>query len=140
MAATVQFHFRQYWRELRRGRPGSRFQARYEHARQKEHRSGTAKRIFLFVLALVCLAIGAVLSVIPGPAIPFFIIGGGLLATESKPVARFMDWSEVRIRKLMAWGKRRWHRLPGWARVVLIGVGIACSLGTAYLSYRFVRG
>src|SRR5678815_3621292 len=123
MAAALSFNFREYWRELRRGRPGRRFQSRYERARQKKGRRGAGQRILIIVLALICFAIGAVLAVIPGPAIPFFFLGGGLLATESRPIARGMDWCEVVIRKLLAWGKRRWKRLPLAARIVLIVVG-----------------
>lgn len=67
-------------------------------------------RIVTIAVAVVFLAVAAVLSVIPGPAFPFFILAGALLATQSKTVARWMDWLEVRARKLFAWLKRRWHR------------------------------
>jgi hypothetical protein len=140
MAGTMPLFFRRHWRELRRGRPGHRFQARYERARKEQHRSGAGQRVILVVLALIFIAIGVVLSVIPGPAIPFFFLGGGLLATESKPIARFMDWCEVLIRKIIAWGKRHWKRLPLIARIVLIVVGVCCSAATGYLAYRFMRG
>ena len=140
MAATLSFHLRKHWRELQRGRPGHRFQARYERARQAQHRSGVATRIVLIALALGSLAIGAVLSVIPGPAIPFFFLGGGLLAGESRPIARFMDGCEVVGRRLVAWGKRQWKRLPLAGRIVVLMIGGCCSMATAYLSYRLVRG
>lgn len=140
MAATTHSGFREHWRELRRGRPGHRFQTRYERARRNEKRSGAWQRLALIALALVFVAIGAVLVVIPGPAVPFFFLAGGLLATESRYIARFMDWSEVLIRKVVAWGKRHWRRMPQAARIVLIVIGACCSAGTAYLSYRFIRG
>src|SRR5687768_16506516 len=108
MGATVQFQFREHWRDLKRGRPGRRFQDRYERARHEEASTGAAQRIGLIVAALVCFAIGLVLAVMPGPAVVFFFLAGGLLATESPWVARFMDWGELKIRKLVAWGKRRW--------------------------------
>ena len=134
------FQFRKYWQELRRGRPGHRFQCRYERARQSEGRSGAARRVLMLALALVSLAIGAVLAVIPGPAIPFFFLGGGLLATESRPIARFMDWCEVIGRKAAGWARRLWKRLPVAARIVLMVIGASCSATMAYLSYRLVRG
>ena len=139
MAAITLSHFREHWRELRRGRPGHRFQARYERARREANRGSVGRRIALLVLAFAMIAIGAVLAVIPGPAIPFFFIAGGLLATESRYVARFMDWMEVLIRKVFAWGKRKWRRLPTVVRVILIIVGVCCSAGSAYLSYRFFQ-
>ena len=93
-------------------------------------------RIVMFSVALVALAIGVVLAVIPGPAIPFFLIAGGMLATESRTIARVMDWSEVRLRRILAWAKRRWRHLPMFGRVVVVAL-FACSSATmAYFSYR----
>lgn len=95
-------------------------------------------RVVLIAAAVVCLAIAVVLSVIPGPAIPFYFLAGGLLATESRAVARAMDWSEVRARRVAAWGKRRWRTLPRAAKGALLVLGAACSCGMAYLTYRFL--
>lgn len=140
MAATMQFKFREQWRDFRRGRPGRRFQSRYERARKSERTTGKFQRVLIVAFALVCFALGVVFAVIPGPALPFFFLGGGLLATESRPIARFMDWGEVEIRKVVAWGRRRWRRLPILARVVVVVLLVGCSAGSAYLSYRFFRG
>lgn len=140
MAGTTSFSLRSHWRELRRGRPGYRFQARYERARQGKQRHSTTLRVLLVVIALIFLAVGVVLVVIPGPAIPFFFLGGGLLAAESRPIARFMDWCEILIRKILIWGKRHWKRLPLAARIVLIALSVCCSAATGYLAYKFMRG
>jgi uncharacterized protein (TIGR02611 family) len=138
MAAITHFHFLEDWRELLRGQPGKRFQARYERAK-REQRCGAGKRVILIVAALICVAIGIVLVVMPGPAFVFFILAGGLLATESQTVARFMDWSEVSIRKVVAWAKRRWRRLPVGGRIVVILIA-ACGLAAAaYLGFRLLR-
>jgi hypothetical protein len=138
MATSAHFHFRDDWRELKRGRPGHRFQDRYERARRDEHRCGAGQRIVLIVVAIVCLAIGAVLTVIPGPAILFFFVAGGLLASESRLIARFMDWSEVRIRKLLAWAKRRWRHLSGAGRITLMIIVAGTSAAGLLLSYRML--
>jgi hypothetical protein len=139
MSATLQVRFREHWRELRRGRPGHRFQDHYERARE-EGRSGAGERIVLVTVAVLCLAIGAVLSVIPGPALPFFFLAGGLLATESRWVARFMDWSEVRMRKIAGWLKHHWRQLPFVARIVLLVIGACCSAATGYWGYKVFTG
>jgi hypothetical protein len=55
-------------------------------------------------------------------------------------VARFMDWCEVQLRKIVAWAKRHWRRLPTAARVILIICGACCSAATAYLGFRLIRG
>ena len=90
----------------------------------------------MLIAGLLALAIGLVLTVFPGPAVPFFFISGGLLAAESRIIARFMDWSEIVCRKILAWGKRQWKRMPLAGRVAAVVAGACCSAGTMYLSYR----
>ena len=125
---------------MKRSRPGRRFQDRYEHARRETKECGPGQRILLVLLAVVFLAIAVVLSVFPGPAIPFFFLAGALLAAESRTIARFMDWAEVLIRRVLAWAKRIWRKLPVVARVLVVLVGISCSAGMAFLSWRLMRG
>jgi hypothetical protein len=139
MPATLQFNFREDWRELKRGRPGHRFQDRYERARQAE-RGSWMKRVMLIGIAVCALAIAVVLAVFPGPAIPFFLISGALLATESRTIAKVMDWIEVRFRRVFAWLKRRWRRLPFAGRIGLLCVGAACSSSMLFFTIRYFRG
>ena len=56
--------------------------------------------------AVLCLAIGIVLTFIPGPAFVFFGLAGALLSIESRWIARVLDRAEVSARKLLA----RWRR------------------------------
>lgn len=140
MAALSLSFFQEHWRDFKRGKPGRRFQDRYERARQGERKHGIGVRIALYAGALVCLAIGVVLTVFPGPAVPFFFVAGGLLATESRVLARFMDACEVRGRKVAAWGRRHWRRMHPVARVSCMILGGCCSMAGAYLSFRLMRG
>ena len=140
MAAIRQFHFREHWRELKAGRPGSRFQECYAHARQQHGRCGLAQRIMLILVATIFLAIALVLTLAPGPAFVFFILAGALLATESLVVARFMDACEVKVRRIGAWGNRLWRRLTRAAQVAvitLVGCGI---IGAGFVAFRVFRG
>ncbi len=140
MAATMDFRFREYWRDIKRGRPGHRFQDRYVRAQRSGRKVHAGQRIIFLIAALISIAIGGLLVVFPGPAIPFFFLGGALLASESRVIARAMDGAEVRLRAIFAWGKKRWRRLPGAARVALIVLGACCSAGSAYLGFRLMRG
>lgn len=142
MAATLHLmeHFRAHWRALKRGRPGRRFQERYERARHGNRRATTLQRLALIVAAVLCLAIAVVLSIIPGPAIPFFFVAGGLLATESRYVARLMDWFEVRGRAAVAWGKRKWRAMPSAGRILVVLMGACCSLAVSYVGFRLLTG
>lgn len=140
MAFAVQQHFRDHWRELKHGRPGRRFQERYERARRDERRTGAAHRLAIFAAAGACLIVAGLLTLIPGPALPFYFLAGGLLATESRIVARFMDWSEMQVRSVVAWGKRRWRRLSGPARVLVVVLAAGGSAAAMYLGFKFVTG
>ena len=137
MAATTPFHFRNNWRELRGGRPGHRFTDRYQRAQESRHRKGTVARIILIVAAILCFAVGLVLTVMPGPAFVFFILAGGILATESRVVARFMDACEVVIRKIARWAEQRWQRLPWPARIALVIIVASGAFAVMFLGYRF---
>ena len=140
MAATSVFHFREHWREIKQGKPGHRFQARYERARRHEHQAGAGQRIFFLGVGLVSLVIGLLLVVFPGPAIPFLFLAGASLASESRHIAKVMDWAEVRVRKTAAWLREKWRPLPAPVRVALIMIGACCSAASAYFTFRLMHG
>lgn len=140
MSTLAHFHFRDHWREIKRGKPGHRFQDRYERARRQEHKAGAGQRIFFLIAGFVCLAVGALLVIFPGPAIPFFFLAGAFLASESRRVAKVMDWAEVRVRKIVAWLKPRWKRLPKPLRITLMILGPCCSITAAYFFFRWTHG
>lgn len=121
----------------RPSRAGRRFQDRYDAARaaRKDGRWGKrALRVLRLLFAVVAGSIGVVLAFIPGPAIPFFILAGGLLSAESRGVARLLDWGEVKLRAGWSWGRR----LPAWGQLALAGLVVGLSLASAYASYRIV--
>jgi hypothetical protein len=140
MVAIIPYRFRKNWRELRRGRPGHRFRGWYERAQRKKPRFRLARRIALIISAALCFAIGVVLAVMPGPAFVFFILAGGLLATESKTIARLMDRIEVLVREIWSWVKRTWVKLPFAARILVVCAAIGCTAGAAFVSYRILSG
>src|SRR5262245_4301050 len=86
------------WRELLDGTPGKRFQDRYEKKKRDGQRGGG--RTLKLVAAALLIVVGVVLLVIPGPGTVFIALGGALLAEESATVARALDWTETRIRRL----------------------------------------
>lgn len=137
-AAGVKVQLKRNWRSVRQGRPGHRFVDHYDRAVRARSRSGTVVRVVGIGLAVLALAIGVLLAVIPGPAIPFFLVAGALLASEFRPVARLMDWWEVRLRALASWGRKHWERLPTAGRVALTIAGAAASAGSAWLLYHWL--
>jgi hypothetical protein len=128
------------WKMLRRGRPGHRFQDRYESSRRTKNRRSMVGRIIRLVLALAALAIGVVLMFIPGPAIVFFFLAGSLLAAESRAVARLLDWSEVKLRKVASWLRAKWRKLPVFGKIVT-GIGLlAIGAVGLFIGYRISFG
>jgi hypothetical protein len=51
-----------------------------------------------------------------------------------------MDWLEVRFRRVFAWAKRMWRRLPLVGRVGIVCVGAACSSSALFVTLRYFHG
>jgi fatty acid desaturase len=137
----VETTFKMQWQALRRGQPGKRFQARYRSGQKAVKEAGAghkALRIFRLLVALGCVVVGVVLVFIPGPAILFFLIAGGLLSAESIVVARFLDWAEVKLRAGWTWSKRHWKKLPLAGKIGVMVLAAAFAGAGAYAVYRFV--
>ncbi len=99
---------KRHWAHATEGRPGHRFQDRYEHAKETRAQRGVWKRVLKIAGGVLALLIGLIEIVFPGPAFVFIIVGGAMLATESLRVARAMDWSEIRIRRVVSYVRRKW--------------------------------
>ena len=86
------------WSAFKRLEPGLRFQTLYRRHRQSEAGKSPIRRVLYVLAGVVALAVGVVLAFIPGPAILFFLIAGGLFAVQSLWVAQALDWAELRAR------------------------------------------
>jgi hypothetical protein len=127
------------WHVFQEGKPGRRFQERYERNREaRSERSWFARFLEPFIGMAVFLA-GVVLCFIPGPGLPLVLIGAGLLADVSRPAARAMDWAEVRIRKLAASGHRWWKRAPTPAKSIVVVLAVLVAGGAALGGFWFLR-
>jgi hypothetical protein len=135
--------WKQRWHALTDGTPGRRFQDRYEAAR-KARQSGDwghrLTRLLGLAVALVSFVIGVILAFIPGPAVVFFLLTGSLLASESRGLARLLDWGEVRLHSIGHWCRRHWRQLPIWGRAIVVVFLLSLSAASTYLSYRLVAG
>jgi hypothetical protein len=72
------------WRAFREGKPGHRFQDRYVRSKRSRKSQSWLQRLAQPFAAIILLAIGVVLTFIPGPAVVFYFAGAGLLAGESR--------------------------------------------------------
>jgi hypothetical protein len=87
--------------EITQGLPGRRFQERY---RRKHAEQGSAWKRCAFVCAgIVLTIIGVFFLAVPGPGIPILAVGLALIAQESVITARWLDRTELRLRR---WWKK----------------------------------
>ncbi len=110
------------WWRFKASKPGHRFQDRY-HRRRQESEQGwwDPRRLFNVVGGLIIAVGSALLGVLPGPDTLTFFLGLGMIAGEFGPVARLLDWAEVRVRKLGQWVKGTW-RSPAAGKVLVVSV------------------
>jgi hypothetical protein len=128
-----------HWRDFTRGTPGHRFRERYQRNHHRSRRTQWTMRIIRVVMAVIAIAIGLVLAVLPGPAVLFFFAAGMLLATEWLWMAKALDWLEVRLRRLAKVAGRMWKQLPSVGRVALVALGVTLSVASTWGIYQLVR-
>jgi uncharacterized membrane protein YbaN (DUF454 family) len=130
---------RKDWETLRDHPPGERFERCYRLRRLQERDEATA-RIFRVILALIIFSVGIGMIFLPLPEIPFFLLSGTLLATESLPFARFLDRNELRLRDAWKRFKRRSGLPPRAIRLITLATAFsALVLSTAFCYRKFIR-
>jgi hypothetical protein len=123
-----------------RSRPGRRFRDRYEAAQRRHPRRGAGSRYALQAAAACCLLLGVLLLVTPGPSLPFLFGGAGLLATTSWRAARWLDFTEGRLRR---WGRRlrpRWSMRLAGGQALGGAAGVVFAGAFLYLTCRYGGG
>ncbi|HUQ75026.1 MAG TPA: PGPGW domain-containing protein, partial [Burkholderiales bacterium] len=100
LAARMLAHLRDGWRELKQGRPGHRFQDRYQRGREGAA-CGTVKKWSLIVGGVFLIVAGIVLLPLPGPGMLVIALGALMMAEESRASAKALDWIEAKTRKLL---------------------------------------
>lgn len=124
------------WRELKDHEPGKRFQERY-HRGHHTGKGGLRKLLFIGSGILV-LAAGVFFLPAPGPGFLILLVGAGLLAEGSLVAARVLDWTEIRLRRLAAWGLRVWRGASLPVRIALVFAAILFALGAGYAAYQLM--
>jgi hypothetical protein len=131
---------KQSWWRFKAGKPGHRFKDNY-HRRQRSEGGGfSVRRIVNIVLGSVLVVGSAFFGWAPGPGIVTFLLGLALIAGELSPVARLLDWSEVRLRELARWAGRIWAGSSPTGKAVIVAAIAACLLVLAYGTYSLLFG
>jgi uncharacterized protein (TIGR02611 family) len=123
----------QHWREFKVSKPGQRFKDRY-HRRRQDEQGHIVWRIFLITVGAVIALGSLVLAPLPGPGWATVFIGLMILAGELLPAARFLDWLEVRLRKLGRFVYDVW-RASVLGKIAVILVAALCVAVVAYVTY-----
>ena len=116
------------WRNFKKSKPGDRFQVRYY--RRQQSAPGRLSTIFNIVVGSILVIFSAFFGWAPGPGLLTFLIGLALIGGEFLTVARFLDWCEVRLRKLAHRVEIVWRSsTAGKVLVVLIALIIVAAFG-----------
>ncbi len=99
-----------YWCELRNGPPGYRFRAQFERGKLVRAGDSFFRRWFTIFVGTTLLAVGIILCFLPGPGIPFVILGASVLAEQFYAVARALDSSELKLREVTRRGVAWWRQ------------------------------
>jgi hypothetical protein len=124
------------WQHFKSSKPGDRFQVRYY--RRQQSAPGRLSTIFNIVVGSILVIFSAFFGWAPGPGLLTFLIGLALIGGEFLPVARFLDWSEVRLRKLAHLVGVVWRSSTiGKALIVLVALILVVALGYVIYSVFF---
>lgn len=131
---------RESWQSFKESEPGQRYKDRYR--RRQQSKSGE------FDLGLVVSVLGGVLIVLggivavpgPGPGWLIVFLGLGLVAGEFRPIARFMDWAEVRLRRLARWAAGVWANSSPAVKALIVVAILLCAAALGYGAYRLLFG
>ncbi len=83
-------------------------------------------RKLFYVVGGLILALGSLaFGVLPGPGMLTFFVGVGMIAGEVRPVARLLDWAEVRAREFGRWVRGIWRSSAG-GKLLVVSVAAIC--------------
>lgn len=129
---------KQQWQKFQSGRPGHRFQDRFERNSQARSSRTLVTRFIKPLAGMGMLLAGVVFCVIPGPGLPLLLIGAGLLADVSRPAARAMDRIDVRIRAVISRSVHWWKQAAPWAKYSVIVLAVFVGSGAGYSGFRIL--
>lgn len=126
------------WWHFKKSKPGDRFQVRYY--RRQQSAPGRLSMIFNIVVGSILVIFSAFFGWAPGPGLLTFLIGLALIGGEFLTIARFLDWSEVRLRKLAHLVGVAWRSSTiGKALIVLVALVLVVAFGYVIYSVFFGR-
>lgn len=131
---------KQSWHEFKDSDPGRRFQDRYDRRQESEHGRWSMGAVFNVVLGIAISLGGLFLVPAPGPGWIITFLGLGLLGSEFAPLARALDWTELKLRGVAGWAKGVWDRSSIVVKALLVLVGLLVVAALGYGTYQLLVG
>ena len=119
-------------RQIKHGKPGSRFLGCYRYKQELRHKYGSIYRRIDITLGCIVIFVGLVMVPLPGPGWIIVAAGLAMIAGESETVARSMDRIEVIARRFAGRVRRAWHNKSTAAKTA---IALSCSAVASGLCY-----
>ncbi len=126
------------WQAFKDSAPGRRFQDRYDRRQQAEHGRWNMGAVLNVGLGVAIAVAGLLLVPAPGPGWIITFLGLGLLGSEFAPMARGLDWAEVKMRNVAGWAKDSWEQSSLGVKALLVLIGVLCIAALGYGAYRLL--
>ena len=127
------------WRRFGASDPGHRFRDRYRYQQERERGWRDPRRLFFVVGGLVVALGSLAFGVLPGPGTLTFFVGLAMVSGEFYPVARLLDWAEVRARTLGRWVGGVWGSSAA-GKALVASAAVIGATAVLYVAYRLLFG
>jgi len=125
------------WWLFASSRPGHRFRERCRLPESRRRGRFDPVRLSYIIGGVLLVVMSALFGWLPVLGWGTAFLGLGMIAGEFYPMARFMDWLEVRVRRLFKPIGKVFMRLPAWAQ---LSISLTIFLTLAVSTFAFVYG
>jgi len=132
--------FKENWNELKDAEPGHRFRERYERRQRESQGKFNVGKFVNIIIGILITVVGIILIPAPGPGSLSIIFGLGFIASEFEPIARGLDWLEMRVRAVVDWAMQVWSGAPVSGKLLISAFLVACAAGFVFSGYQLVFG
>ena len=124
------------WQRFKADQPGQRFQQQFK--RRHEVARTPLQKALVVGAGVLLTGVGILLFFLPGPGVLFVLLGTVLIAQQSVTVARGLDWTEIRLRKLLAQGFGAWRRFSAALKILLVGLAVVAAAAVGFGAFKFL--
>lgn len=124
------------WIRFKADPPGKRFQQQFK--RRHEVARTPPQKALVVGGGVLLTGVGIVLFFLPGPGVLFVLLGAVLIAQQSLTAARALDWTEIRLRKLLARIFGAWRHFSVVLKIFLVGLAVGAAAAAGFGAFKFL--